>query len=356
MANHYKQTAIKVMPKGSSRLSQPSRPSHDFYKDAGQAQMEARNPPTLSEDVETIRKEADLLIPRSPAVLQLANGLSKRVILPIIFELIQLQASPKVKRAIARIREVWRQEDLIADAVAAEKKRKRKPDGDRRTDSAMGDKDNARETIEAADDDVWNQPHMQSVARHMLAYKQQQLVASETGVLANGLTFVDMQKNATYSGTVYNGGQLNQDFSPFPVYVELSSVEPILSPNQTQPSLKDHAADRPVGHHFVRVEADKLTVQGGVFSVRNRHSEEVISAIAGGYQWQASIRGKFSSVTLLKKDQSQTINGRTVEGPALLAKNFRWRETTWTGLGANQPDENGVGAAFEVTVQKGVRS
>jgi len=315
--------------------------------------MDARNPPTFAEDVETIRKEADVLIPRSPAVLQLANGMAKRVILPIIFELIQIRASAKTQRAIARIREVWRQEDLIADAVAAEKKRKRKPDGKRLTQSAKDDKDEARKIIEAADGGVWNQQHMQVVARHMLAYKQRQLAAAEGNegdVLANGLTFRQMQAQATFAGVAYNGQIIRQEGIPLPMYVDLATIKAIVSKDGTQPALMNHDSQKAVGHHLPVVATDKLTVSNGRFSVDNMHSREIVAAAADGYTWHASIRGRFDRVTMIKKDQTARVNGRTIDGPAIIAHAMRWRETSFTALGANAPSEAGVNAEFEITI------
>ncbi|MEQ9407379.1 MAG: hypothetical protein RIK87_06610 [Fuerstiella sp.] len=62
--------------------------------------------------------------------------------------------------------------------------------------------------------------------------------------------------------------------------------------SEIQPSLHEHKADRPIGHH--RPVIDKrnnvLSVADGRFSIDSMWSREVLSGVASSHPWQASTR------------------------------------------------------------------
>jgi hypothetical protein len=142
-------------------------------------------------------------------------------------------------------------------------------------------------------------------------------------------------KPVAYSGQAYAGGDIRQPNVPYPIVVNLATAR-VAKPDGLQALLKDHRSDRPLGQHRAVIMATEMRVEDGMISVPNSHSKEVIAGAKNKFPWQASIRGRWGKISLLKAGDKRRINGRTIEGPRFIADDFVWRETTTTGLGADQ--------------------
>jgi hypothetical protein len=166
---------------------------------------------------------------------------------------------------------------------------------------------------------------------------QVDLVIDCSLVIASDDTSEEMSDGAerlsTYSGVAYNGDDIYQKQLEYPVIVNLATARIAKTPQQM---LKDHDPAKPIGHHTPIITATEMRLENGILSVPNAHRDEVAAGAKNGFPWQASIRGRMGKVTLLKAGQTRTVNGRIVTGPRLIADNFLWRETTATGLGANE--------------------
>lgn len=138
---------------------------------------------------------------------------------------------------------------------------------------------------------------------------------------------------STYSGEAYNGDDIYQRDLPLPIVINLATAKIAKNPQQM---LKDHDPSKPIGHHVPVITASGMRIENGVFSVPNAHRDEVVAGASNGFPWQASVRGRYGRLTLLKAGATRTVNGRTVTGPRYIADDFLWRETTATGLGANE--------------------
>lgn len=138
---------------------------------------------------------------------------------------------------------------------------------------------------------------------------------------------------STYSGEAYNGDDIYQRDVPLPIVINLTTARIAKNPQQM---LKDHDPSKPIGHHVPVITASGMRIENGVFSVPNAHRDEVVAGASNGFPWQASVRGRYGRLTLLKAGATRTVNGRTVIGPRYIADDFLWRETTATGLGANE--------------------
>lgn len=149
----------------------------------------------------------------------------------------------------------------------------------------------------------------------------------------NGTELSAAERLPTYSGAAYNGDEIFQSGREYPIIVNLATARIAKNPQQL---LKDHSAEKPIGHHTPVITATEMRVENGLLSVPNVHRDEVTAGATNGFPWQASIRGRMGSLTLLKAGQSRLVNGRNVRGPKFIADNFLWRETTVTGLGANE--------------------
>ncbi|MEQ9407747.1 MAG: hypothetical protein RIK87_08460 [Fuerstiella sp.] len=170
----------------------------------------------------------------------------------------------------------------------------------------------------------------------------------------------DEFKPIPYRGLAYAGGDIRQQGVPYPIVVNLSTAR-IAKPGQKQPLLKEHASSAAVGQHTPIITATEMRLEDGTISVPNAHSREVIAGARNQYPWQASIRGRWGRLTFLKAGAKRQLNGRTIEGPRFIADDFVWRETSVTGLGADQEgpelqiaasDGEGTMNEFEKWLQK----
>ena len=200
------------------------------------------------------------------------------------------------------------------------------------------------------------QPIRERIRQHYARHEQLQTLLEDAGKSNSGnisaaatldeiesMPFAELRKRARYSGTVYNGGFLRQPGGKF--IVDLRGVE--FDDPARQPSLKDHKADRPIGFHrpVIDLQANTLRVEDGRIALDNPWSREILSGIPDDHPWQASIRGNFQDARAYGKDEVVSVNGRTFRGPLIVAHSFQWRETSWTGLGADQDT-----ARFEIEV------
>jgi len=141
------------------------------------------------------------------------------------------------------------------------------------------------------------------------------------------------KKEPTYTGAAYTGGTLTQPGYPHPMVINLKGVRIAKDP---QVSLFAHDANRPVGHHKPDVTATEIRVEDGKFSVPSGETNMVVEAGKAGFPWQMSVRGPIKKLRFVKEGKEVQLNGRTFEGPIYVIDEFLFRETSWTGLGADQ--------------------
>lgn len=296
---------------------------------------EKENPPSESDDATTIIEFFAGQIPDHPALTGHRAGVRLRVVLTALSEE-QVDIKPgSVVRAIDRMRDRWDRVDRWRELTdkASQKTKPKKQESDEEHPDALIEPNAAATTskVAAADGAAVAIPDNEPLGD-------------------SGLTFKEWQSRSRFKATAYNGGLIIQDHMPAPVVIDLASVKPVLTQSGHLTILKDHSSEKPIGHARVEVLADSIQLSDGRFSVSNAHSFEVVGAIANGQEWQCSVRGKFGKVKLLKAKETAVVNGRTFEGPKFIAENFRCRECSFVGLGANQPGESDSGAFFTVEV------
>ena len=98
---------------------------------------------------------------------------------------------------------------------------------------------------------------------------------------------------------------------PYQIVVNLATAR-VAKPDGLQALLKDHRSDRPLGQHRAVIMATEMRVEDGMISVPNSHSKEVIAGAKNKFPWQASIRGRWGKISLLKAGDKRRINGRTI--------------------------------------------
>lgn len=134
---------------------------------------------------------------------------------------------------------------------------------------------------------------------------------------------------------VYSGGQMNLSGWEYPVIVDLASVKT----GKRIRLLADHLADRDhLLGRIVDVQNDgrKLTAKGEIFAeVDTPAIREVLAFAAAGHEWEASIGATIKKMNFIDKGKTETINGRSISGPAYVAAKIELREISLVVFGAD---------------------
>lgn len=116
---------------------------------------------------------------------------------------------------------------------------------------------------------------------------------------------------------------------------------------QRKPALRDHDAQRIVGHTYSIQVTDEGLVAEGTFS-DTPDGREVSQMLSDGFPWQASVYVPPKAIERLEEGQTAKVNGRTITGPGHIFRESSLREVTFTSLGA---DENTHAHALSDTVK-----
>jgi len=141
----------------------------------------------------------------------------------------------------------------------------------------------------------------------------------------------------------YTGAPVDLPFGG-KLYIDVNGIDA----NSKIPILREHVRDRPVGFATPFIEDNQFYVDGR-FSEYSADAKEIISLADEGYPWEASIGIWAKGVRQLKPDESMTVNGHAVTGPATVWTQSKVREVSFVALGA---DENT--AAIVMTDNAGV--
>lgn len=132
----------------------------------------------------------------------------------------------------------------------------------------------------------------------------------------------------------YTGGPLSVGWGT-PVYIELSGLS---FPKSGTPLLLDHQRDvrAIVGQSdAAKVENHHLLAEGPILG----DSEQVramISLADAGFAWQASVGVSIQATRYIQSQDSDTVNGRTVKGPALVVRKGKLKEISIVSIGADE--------------------
>ena len=134
----------------------------------------------------------------------------------------------------------------------------------------------------------------------------------------------------SFDMVAYTGGVFDVGFGP--CACDLAGLELA----ESIPALRQHDWARYVGRGSARVEGDQLHVAGALFS-GVEDAEEVCRISDQGGQWQASIRAAidWQAVDEIGRSSSVELNGRTLQGPLLVLRKTKLRETSFVVLGAD---------------------
>lgn len=136
-----------------------------------------------------------------------------------------------------------------------------------------------------------------------------------------------------FSMTAYSGGLMRLAGFGSPVIVDASGLK---VPSQSIAILRDHSPEKIVGH------SDKIDVAktgeisaAGVLSGSNAHAAEVLESSRSGFPWQASIGAAVERTEYVEAGSKITVNGRSVQGPAVVVRAATLREISFVAIGAD---------------------
>lgn len=145
----------------------------------------------------------------------------------------------------------------------------------------------------------------------------------------------------TFAMVAYTGDAIAQPRFDVPVVVDLSGMS---ITKKSRPILKDHDTSQIVGH-TTDIENDKRTLTAsGVISGASEAAAEVVATAKKGFQWQASIGARVTSFEHVKEGTTVELNGRSFEGPIIVAKKSRLSEISFVALGADDATSASVSA------------
>lgn len=147
----------------------------------------------------------------------------------------------------------------------------------------------------------------------------------------------------SFSIRAYSGGELRFPQFKHPVIVDLAGMK---ITEKARPALLDHDTKKRVGHTTRIVNAGTHLDIDGIVSATSDAAREVVATAKNDFPWQASIGVSLSEpVTLLEAGKTAVVNGRTVRGPAFIARKTQLREISFTALGVDDSTYSKVAAS-----------
>lgn len=139
-------------------------------------------------------------------------------------------------------------------------------------------------------------------------------------------------KIPTFDADAYTGGAMNLEGFDYPVVIDYAGLDLTL---HDRPVLRDHDPERPIGHTTAIQLVGSVLKAVGLISVKSKDAEEVVAAAGNRFPWQVSIGAKVLKSQTIPRGQSAIANGRSWDGPVIIARQTSLREISFLSLGAD---------------------
>ena len=148
-------------------------------------------------------------------------------------------------------------------------------------------------------------------------------------------------KRPTFSIEAYTGVPMlaGGDFRN-PIIVDLAGVKA----GKSIPVLLDHDTTQIVGQGEPSVSQAGIQINGTVTG-DSGPSANVVTHARNGFSWQASIGGNVGKREFLDAGKTATVNGRSITGPVVIAREFNLREVSFVAIGADGSTSAAVAAS-----------
>lgn len=154
------------------------------------------------------------------------------------------------------------------------------------------------------------------------------------------------QSVPTFKIVAYNGGELRtaaylQKFG-MPVVIDLAglSYSPSITANM------DHDPTQRVGHVTEKTNDGRQLILAGIVSGTGPAAREVVDNAARSYPWQASVEAQpIGALEEIRAGQTAIVNGRTIVGPAKIARKSRLFGVAFLARGADETTSVSIAAS-----------
>lgn len=141
----------------------------------------------------------------------------------------------------------------------------------------------------------------------------------------------DGDKPVKCVGVAYSGGSFHQWWSSLPCYVDLKGMK--LAEQVCLMYNHDYDPECRLGVVDVKNNGKTLEIEGE-FDTGNKLAKSIIRA-GKKFNWQLSIGCSNDKVERIPENQTETLNGQTINGPALVVRDSTLREVSVVALGAD---------------------
>lgn len=144
------------------------------------------------------------------------------------------------------------------------------------------------------------------------------------------LAAADDKGRRRFSMSAYTGAPVN--FMGTTMIIDLAGMD---VSGKRKPILREHDRKQIAGYADEFALTDQGLVMNGFLSKSTEAGREVADLADEGFPWQASVGIDINDMQRLAKDETQTINGRDLNGPAYIITKSTLKESSFVPLGAD---------------------
>lgn len=141
----------------------------------------------------------------------------------------------------------------------------------------------------------------------------------------------------------YTGVAMNVAGHKHPVVIDLAGLAKV---TKKRPLLKDHNPSEVVGHIEAASNDGRRLEVSGRMSGAGTAAKEAVESARRGFPWQASVGAVARDMEFVGRNQTVQVNGRTFQGPLLVARSSVLKEVSLVALGAD--DDTTVAIAAQI--------
>jgi hypothetical protein len=161
---------------------------------------------------------------------------------------------------------------------------------------------------------------------------------------------------ASFQSLLYSGGVVDRRTAKPPLpedyVIDLAGMQPAKSIKANL----DHDRRQRLGHVTDVINDGKQVSVSGLFSAATPYREEVLNSAraesGAAYPWEVSLEASMSQPQRIAAGKQQIVNGRTIDGPAIVFRKSQLQQLAFVSQGADEG--NTVTVAAEAAALKGV--
>lgn len=158
----------------------------------------------------------------------------------------------------------------------------------------------------------------------------------------------DGEKPVKCEGVAYSGGSFRQWWSALPCYMDLSGMK--LAEQICLIYNHEYTPECRLGIVEAKNDGKTLTIEGE-FDTGNELAQSIIRA-GKKFNWQLSIGAENGKVERIGEGAVETINGNTVNGPALIVRESTLREVSIVAIGADAKTSVEIKASLMAPIEQ----